>query len=90
MSTEERTWCVYILRCADGSLYTGITNNLENRIQNHEAGRGAKYTAGRSPLELVYQEHCGDRSSALRREAEIKKMRRKEKEKLILAASPKA
>lgn len=86
MSTG-RAWCVYILRCADGSLYTGITNNLEGRIQSHEAGRGAKYTAGRGPLVLVYREDCPDRSVASRREAEIKKMRREEKEKLILSAS---
>ncbi len=76
-------WYVYILRCGDGTLYTGMTDDVPRRLAAHRAGRGAKYTRGRGPLELAYQEERPDRSSALRREAEIKKLRREEKERLI-------
>ena len=77
------TWKLYILRCADGTLYTGITTDVEKRLEAHRIGKGAKYTRGRSPLELVYREECGDHSAALKREIEIKKLSREEKEKLI-------
>ena len=77
------TWKLYILRCADGTLYTGITTDVEKRLEAHRTGKGAKYTRGRAPLELVYREECGDHSSALKREIEIKKLTREEKEKLI-------
>ena len=77
------TWKLYILRCGDGTLYTGITTDVEKRFVAHSAGKGAKYTRGRGPLELVYQEKCGDHSAALKREAEIKKFSREDKEKLI-------
>ena len=76
-------WKLYILRCGDGTLYTGITTDVEKRFAVHSLGKGAKYTRGRGPLELVYQEACGDHSTALKREAEIKKLSREEKEKLI-------
>lgn len=76
-------WYVYILRCGDGTLYTGATDNVPRRLAAHQAGRGAKYTRGRGPLELVYQEEVPDRSSALRREAAVKRLRRREKERLI-------
>ena len=72
-------WYVYILRCGDGSYYTGITNNLENRLQAHENGNGAKYTRGRAPFTLVYREKCRTRGEASKREAEIKKLSRSEK-----------
>ena len=77
------TWKLYILRCGDGSLYTGITTDVEKRLEPHRSGKGAKYTRGRGPLELVYREECGDHSAALKRELEIKKLPREEKEKLI-------
>ena len=77
------SWKLYILRCGDGTLYTGITTDVEKRLEAHRTGKGAKYTRGRSPLELVYQEACGDHSAALKRELEIKKLSRDEKEKLI-------
>ena len=77
------TWKLYILRCADGTLYTGITTDVEKRLEAHRTGKGAKYTRGRAPLELVYWEECGDHSAALKREIEIKKLTREEKEKLI-------
>ena len=76
-------WYVYILRCGDGSLYCGIAHDVEKRLAQHRCGKGAKYTRGRSPLELVYREECGDHSAALKREIEIKKLSREEKEKLI-------
>lgn len=74
---------VYIIKCGDNSLYTGWTNNLENRFKMHVIGKGAKYTRGRGPLELVYFEEYEDKILAMRREWEIKKMKKKEKEKLI-------
>ena len=79
----ENSWKLYILRCGDGSLYTGITTDVQKRFAAHQAGKGAKYTRGRSPLELVYSEECGDHSAALRRELEIKSLTREEKLKLI-------
>ena len=78
----ETTWELYILRCGDGTLYTGITTDVEKRLEAHRCGKGAKYTRGRGPLELVYREECGDHSAALKREAEIKKLSREEKLKL--------
>ena len=77
------TWKLYILRCSDGTLYTGITTDVEKRLEAHRTGKGAKYTRGRGPLELVYREECGDHSAALKRELEIKKLPREEKKKLI-------
>ena len=79
-------WHLYILRCKDGSLYTGITTDVEKRLEAHRAGRGAKYTRGRAPLELVYREECGDHSTALKREAEIKRLPREEKIKIVQTA----
>ena len=76
-------WHLYILRCGDGSLYTGITTDVEKRLEAHRTGKGAKYTRGRGPLELIYQEECGDHSNALKRELEIKALPRGEKLKLI-------
>lgn len=70
----EKPWYLYILRCGDGSLYTGITTDVEARLAQHRAGKGAKYTRGRGPLEVVYTEECGDHSAALKRELEIKAM----------------
>ena len=68
------SWEVYILRCGDGSLYTGITNRFEIRLAAHRDGRGARYTRGRGPLEVVYREPCRDRGDASRRELEIKRL----------------
>lgn len=77
------TWQVYIIRCSDATLYTGITNNLERRWRQHAGSQGAKYFRGRKPVEIVYLEPGHDRSSASRREADIKKLQRVEKERLI-------
>lgn len=79
----EQNWYLYILRCRDGSLYTGITTDVEKRLEAHRSGKGAKYTRGRSPLELVYREVCGTHSDALKRELQIKALTREEKQKLI-------
>ena len=75
----EEIWYLYILRCRDGSLYTGITTDVPRRLAAHREGKGAKYTRGRGPLELVHQETCGTHSQALRRELEIKALTRQEK-----------
>ena len=79
----EKTWYLYILRCRDGSLYTGITDDVQRRLAAHKAGKGAKYTRGRGPLELVYSETCGSHSDALKRELAIKALTKTEKLKLI-------
>ena len=75
---------VYILRCADGSLYTGWTNDLEQRVKTHNAGKGAKYTKTRLPVELVYYEEYEEKGEALSREFNIKRLKKTAKEKLIL------
>lgn len=83
-ATDVTAWFVYMIRCDDESLYTGITTNIERRFQQHATGTGAKYFNARSPRSVVYQEcHC-DRSSASRREAEIKKLTKKQKEQLLI------
>ena len=79
----ESQWYLYILRCKDNTLYTGITTDVEKRLEAHRSGKGAKYTRGRAPLELVYRETCGSHSDALKREAEIKKLSRQSKELLL-------
>ena len=86
---RESKWYVYILRCADQTLYTGITNRLQQRLRAHNAGKGAKYTKGRRPVHLLYWETCTDKSAALKREAAIKKMRRAEKLLLCTSAEEK-
>jgi predicted GIY-YIG superfamily endonuclease len=79
------SWLVYILRCGDGTLYTGITNDLEARLLAHEQGKGAKYTRGRGPFVVVYRQKRRDRGSALRREAAIKGLSKNDKQTLIAA-----
>lgn len=79
-------WYLYILRCGDGSLYTGITTDVPRRLEVHRQGKGAKYTRGRSPLTLCYQEECGTHSEALKRELAVKALTRAEKEALIQSA----
>ena len=75
----DKQWLLYILECKDGTLYTGITDNLQRRLDAHKSGKGAKYTKGRAPLTLRYTEQCGNHSQALRREIEIKKLTRQER-----------
>jgi putative endonuclease len=74
---------VYIVRCADGTLYTGWTTDVERRVTQHNTGRGAHYTRMRRPVALVYREEVPDRSTAMRREVAIKKLDRERKERLV-------
>ena len=81
-------WYVYVLRCADGSLYTGITNDLLRRLKQHNAGTASRYTRSRLPAVLVYQESQASRSHALKRELAIKALSRQQKESMVRAAGP--
>ena len=76
-------WLVYMLECSDNSIYTGITNNLEERLKKHQSGNGAKYLRGRLPIKLIYTENFINRSEATKREIYIKKMKKNEKKSLI-------
>lgn len=80
-------WYVYIVRCMDDSLYTGIARDVVSRVAQHNAGQGAKYTRGRRPVQLVYHEQAPDRGSALRREAQIKRLSARQKRRLIDASA---
>jgi putative endonuclease len=82
-------WRVYLLRCGDGTLYAGATNDLAVRVARHAAGRGARYTRSRLPVALVYEEPARDRGAALRREAALKRLTRAQKLALVrLARAP--
>jgi predicted GIY-YIG superfamily endonuclease len=81
-NTQDLAWSVYLLRCGDGTLYCGIALDVAARLKQHQEGKGAKYTRGRGPLELVYREVCGTRVAALRRERAIKRLRREVKLRL--------
>lgn len=76
-------WVVYVLRCSDDSLYTGVTTDLKRRVRQHNSGNGAKYTRSRSPVSAEYVELGHDQSSAQSREAQIKSMSKSQKEKLV-------
>lgn len=82
-NTDSGEYWVYILECADGTYYTGSTNNLEQRIETHNKGKGAKYTATRRPVVLVFSERFPDKQAAMRRERQIKGWKRTMKEALI-------
>lgn len=75
----EKTWWVYILRCGDGTFYTGVTTDVAARLEAHRSGNGAKYTRSRGPLQLAYCEKCEDKVAAFRREYAIKQLKRCEK-----------
>jgi putative endonuclease len=77
--TQESVWHVYMLECDDGTLYTGVTTDLTRRLEEHQTGNGAKYTRSRGAKRIVYTETCESRSSAFKREAEIKKLSRQKK-----------
>ena len=79
----DRDHYVYVLECADGTLYTGYTTDVERRVAEHDAGEGAKYTRGRTPVEVVLTEGFDSRAAAMRREHEVKALSRREKERLI-------
>jgi putative endonuclease len=78
-------WHIYIIRCSDSSLYTGVAKNLAARIEQHNSGKGAKYTRGRLPVSLLYSENSPSRSTAQQREAQIKKLSREAKLSLVNA-----
>ena len=80
----ERKWFVYILNCADGTLYTGITNDLDRRVKAHNAGTASKYTRVRRPVSIVYSEEVETKGDALRRELQIKRLTRSEKMAIIM------
>lgn len=77
------SWYVYLLHCVDNTLYCGIAKQLEKRVAFHNKKKASRYTRARLPVQLVYWEHQADRSAALKREAQIKKLNRREKESLI-------
>jgi predicted GIY-YIG superfamily endonuclease len=84
-NSGKRNWSVYVLRCGDGTLYTGIAKDVETRLKQHGSGKGAAYTRTHLPVELVYQESRYTRSQALVREAAVKRLPRSRKERLILS-----
>lgn len=77
-------WSLYILKCSDGTFYTGITTDLERRLKMHQAGKASRYTRTRGPVEMLYSEECGNRSSALIRECEVKEWPKTKKAALII------
>ncbi len=84
---EQHGWWVYILRCGDGTLYTGMAADVEKREQVHNSGKGARYTRSRLPVQVVYREPCASRGDALRREAAIKRLTRQGKLELVESLS---
>lgn len=87
MADQKGTWFLYLIRCRNGQLYTGITTNVVRRFEEHCAGSGAKFLRGKGPLKLVFTEKVGERSAALKAEVAIKKMKKREKEALIQRGS---
>ncbi|MFN9367940.1 MAG: GIY-YIG nuclease family protein [Planctomycetia bacterium] len=83
-------WLVYVVRCRDGSLYTGITNDLPRRLKAHSAGKASRYTRARLPVALAYSEPQKSKSAALKREAAIKKLSRPQKERLVARQPPRS
>jgi len=79
-------WSLYILKCGDGSLYTGVSNDIDRRFLAHQQGKASRYTRTRRPVALVYREECGSRSEALTRECAVKSMSRPRKDELILTS----
>jgi putative endonuclease len=84
---RNSNWVLYILRCSDQTLYTGITNNLDKRFQAHQAGKGAKYTRGRGPFKVTYIENFQTKNAAAKREAAVKRLSKASKLKLISSLS---
>jgi len=90
IQSGETSWFLYLIRCKDGALYTGITTDVSRRLAEHQAGKGAKYLRGKAPLELVLQQEMGSRSAALIAEAAIKKLSKADKELIISTGWPMA
>ena len=85
----EKKWFVYILRCRDHTLYTGMTDDVQRRVEVHNSGKGAKYTRGRTPVQVVFIEACESYSAALKREYALKQLSRQQKQALIEEKLPK-
>ena len=85
----EKKWFVYILCCRDHTLYTGMTDDVQRRVEVHNSGKGAKYTRGRTPVQVVFIEECESYSAALKREYAIKQLSRQQKQALIEEKLPK-
>lgn len=83
MHADDLSWFLYIIQCRDGSLYTGIAKDVEQRLAEHRAGRGAKYLRGRGPLTLVFRAAVGPKSAALKIERKVKKLTRSNKQRLV-------
>ena len=81
----REAWYLYILQCVDGSFYTGVTKDMENRLKKHNAGKASRYTRTRRPVKLIYHETCANRTRALVRECAVKSLSREKKEKLVVA-----
>jgi putative endonuclease len=79
----DEAWFVYIVKCADGKLYTGVSNDVKKRVAAHNSGKGCKFTSCRYPVKLLFWERCGARSDALKREANVKKLSRSKKLELV-------
>lgn len=88
--SDEAVWSLYILECRDKSFYTGVTTNIDRRLESHRKGTASRYTRPHRPVVLVYREECGSRSQALVRECAVKAMTRQRKEELIAGGKPKA
>lgn len=86
VAASADAWFLYIARCADGSLYTGIARDVRARIAEHDAGKGAKYTRGRGPLEVLAKRRCANKTDALRLELAVKRLPRADKERLCIGA----
>ena len=84
---RRRGWCLYLVACADGTLYTGITNDLQRRIDQHNRGTASRYTRSRLPVQLVYSEGCRGKSGALKKEHRVKSLSRRAKEEYIARKS---
>jgi len=80
----DKPWYVYIVRCRDDRLYTGISNDVEKRVEKHNTGKGCRFTRYRYPVKLVYQEECGTKSEARKREIKVQRLTRNKKLELIL------
>ncbi len=88
MTESKNNWHLYLVRCADDTIYTGISIDVSARVTKHNSGRGAKYTQTRLPVRLIYSESQPDRISAMKREIQVKRWNRKMKEKLVKGFSP--
>jgi len=87
VAEQAAVWHLYILECGDGTIYTGVTNDVDRRVRQHQEGKGARYTRTHGPVVLVHMEECGSRSQALSRECAVKSLPRRRKEELILGQS---